>query len=120
MCSSSLASHFGCIDALRWTPRLEEALGILQMNKSCSTDETLAFQVRLQLLMQRAAHIREQHEADQSLMGVAPTATSMSSFLYLKALRGELQQLKDSISSDCQIQRRLCDMGISGLIDPRT
>ncbi|KAL5349195.1 hypothetical protein ACLOAV_005483 [Pseudogymnoascus australis] len=70
--SSNISSHLGRIDALRWTPQMEEALRVIETNKSCLTDESFAFQVRLQLLKQRAAHIREQNEtaAAASLHGL--------------------------------------------------
>ncbi|KFY78967.1 hypothetical protein V498_09002 [Pseudogymnoascus sp. VKM F-4517 (FW-2822)] len=97
----SISSHLGRIDALRWTPQMEEALRVIETNKSCLTDEAFAFQVRLQLLKQRAAHIREQNET----AATASVTTSVPGLIYLKALRGELHGLISSFPMDL-LQRR--------------
>ncbi|KAF2813174.1 uncharacterized protein BDZ99DRAFT_251042 [Mytilinidion resinicola] len=97
--SSNISSHLGRIDALRWTPQMEEALRIIEMNKSCLTDEAFAFQVRLQLLKQRAAHIREQ-QIDGARTATASVTTSVPGLLYLKTLREQLHELKSSFPPD--------------------
>ncbi|KAK4125628.1 hypothetical protein N657DRAFT_654238 [Parathielavia appendiculata] len=95
-----ISSHFGRIDPLRWTPQMEDALNVITANRSCPTDEVLAFQVRVQLITHRAAQVREQHEIDRSLSRAPPTATSsIPSLLYLNTLRAELQGLQDSLST---------------------
>ncbi|KAH6646095.1 hypothetical protein BKA67DRAFT_93833 [Truncatella angustata] len=94
--SSNISSHLGRQDALRWTPQMEEATRLLEMNKSCSTDEAFAFQVRLYLLKQRAAYIREQHEVDRARIEAASVTTSLPGLLYLKTLRAQLHELKSS------------------------
>ncbi|KAH8901250.1 hypothetical protein GQ53DRAFT_707560 [Thozetella sp. PMI_491] len=96
--SSNLASHFSRIDALRWTPQMGEALRIVGMNKSCPTDEALVFHVRLQLLIQKAAEIREQQEADRSRASAHAAPVTVPSILYLKTLRAELLDLRASLS----------------------
>lgn len=75
---------------------MEEALRVIETNKSCLTDEAFAFQVRLQLLKQRAAHIREQNET----AATASVTTSVPGLIYLKALRGELHGLISSFPMD--------------------
>lgn len=101
VCVASISSHFGRIDALRWTPQMEEALRVIQKNKPYPTDEWFCFEVRLHLLMQRAAHIREQHDADRART-TATTAGPVPGFLYLKALRGQLQEYHDALSPELQ------------------
>ncbi|EED21432.1 tRNA processing endoribonuclease Trz1, putative [Talaromyces stipitatus ATCC 10500] len=96
--SSNISSHFGRIDALRWTPQMEEALRILERNMSCLADEAFIFQVRLQLLTQRAAHIREQHEADRARIETAAATMPIPSYLYLKSLQKQLQDFRDALS----------------------
>ncbi|KAK3303727.1 uncharacterized protein B0T15DRAFT_541067 [Chaetomium strumarium] len=103
--SSHISSHFGRIDALRWSPQLEEALQVIASNRSCPTDKILAYQVRLQLLAHRASQVREQHEADhRSRAASSGTAASTgatsaaAALLYLNTLRAELQALKDSLN----------------------
>ncbi|OJJ45055.1 hypothetical protein ASPZODRAFT_153355 [Penicilliopsis zonata CBS 506.65] len=93
--SSNISSHLGRLDALRWTPQMEEALRVIGANKTCPTDEAFAFQVRLQLLKQRAAYIREQHDT-----AVAPVTTSVPGLLYLKTLQGQLHDLVSSFPSN--------------------
>ncbi|CRG90356.1 hypothetical protein PISL3812_07400 [Talaromyces islandicus] len=101
--SSNISSHFGRIDALRWTPQMEEALRVIEKNKPYPTDEGFVFEVRLHLLMQRAAHIREQHDADRARTSTT-TAGPVPGFLYLKALRGQLQEFRDALSPELQQQ----------------
>jgi hypothetical protein len=103
VCIISISSHFGRIDALRWTPQMEEALRVIEKNKPYPTDEGFVFEVRLHLLMQRAAHIREQHDADRART-TAATAGPVPGFLYLKALRGQLQEYRDALSPELKQQ----------------
>lgn len=79
---------------------MEEALRIIETNKSCPTDQTFAFQVRLQLLKQRAAHVREHHEIDRGRTAEASVATSVPDLLYLKNLREQLHGLMSSFPPD--------------------
>ena len=102
--ATSIASHFGRIDALRWTPQMEEALHLVTMNKSCPADQAFAVQVRLQLLAQRAALVLEQHEHSRSGTAAAATSGPVPGFLFLKALRGQLQELRASFSEDLHKQ----------------
>ncbi|KAH8701970.1 hypothetical protein BGW36DRAFT_109180 [Talaromyces proteolyticus] len=98
--SSNISSHLGRVDALRWTPQMEEALRLIEMNKSCPTDEAFAFQVRLQLLKQRAAYVREQNETDRAHSPTASVTFSVPGLLYLKTLLGQLHELRSSIPPD--------------------
>lgn len=75
---------------------MEEALQLLQTNKSCESDEGFALQVRLHLLTQRATRIREQHEADRTSSANA----NVPELLYLKLLRTQLGEFRASISSN--------------------
>lgn len=86
---------------------MEEALRVIEKNKPYPTDEWFVFEVRLHLLMQRAAHIREQHETDYRTRATATTAAPVPGFLYLKALRGQLQELRDALSPGLQQQGKL-------------
>lgn len=75
---------------------MEEALQLLQTNKYCESDEGFVLQVRLHLLIQRATHLREEHEAGRSR---SPNA-SVPEFLYLKGLRTNLGEIRASVSSN--------------------
>ncbi|KAF2492494.1 hypothetical protein BU16DRAFT_574455 [Lophium mytilinum] len=98
--SSNISSHLGRIDALRWTPQMEDALRIIEASKACLTDEAFTFQVRLQLLKQRAAHIREQQEIDGARTATASVTTSVPGLLYIKTLREQLHGLMSSFPPD--------------------
>jgi hypothetical protein len=97
-CASSMSSHLGRLDALRWTPRMGEALHTINMNKSCPSDENFAFQVRLQLLKQRATFIREQQDTDPARTATASLAGSVPGLLYLKTLVAQLHEMRSSMS----------------------
>lgn len=98
--SSIISSYYAQMDAMRWTPKMEEGLRAISSNKDCPTDETFAFQVRLQLLAQRAVHAREQQEASNP----NPKTTPPPAFLYLNALRAQLQELRGSLSPELERQ----------------
>lgn len=83
---------------------MEEALRVIEKNKPYPTDEWFVFEVRLHLLMQRAAHIREQHETDRARTTAATTAAPVPAFLYLKALRAQLKEYRDALSPELQQQ----------------
>lgn len=98
---------------------MEEALRVLERNKPyLPTDEAFIFQVRLQLLTQRAAHIREQHEADCA----RAAATPVPAFLYLKSLQKQLQDFKDALSPELRnksLYYPVCEVVHKSLIYPR-
>ncbi|KAI1095078.1 hypothetical protein F5B19DRAFT_398063 [Rostrohypoxylon terebratum] len=78
-----------------------EGLRAISSNKECLSDEGFGLQIRLQLLAQRTVHLREQQEANY------PAATPPPYFFYLNALRGQLQELKASISPRLEPQNIL-------------
>ncbi|KAI1380534.1 hypothetical protein F4677DRAFT_441846 [Hypoxylon crocopeplum] len=93
-----VSSYYAQIDAMRWTPQMEEGIRAINSHKEYPSDEVFAFQVRLQLLAQRALHAREKHETDYPHLATAP----VPAFLYLNALQGQLQGLKDSLSPELE------------------
>ena len=72
---------------------MEEALRVLTLSESCPTDALFVSQVRLQLVKQRADHVRQQDETD--ITGTVHTAFAPR-FLYVKTLRQQLHELKTS------------------------
>lgn len=68
--SSIVSIYFAQIDAMKWKPRMEESLRAIETNEKCPTDLAFAFQVRLQLLAQKAVQIREQREWDSVRTGL--------------------------------------------------
>ena len=80
---------------------MEECLRAVGANHACPTDGAFAYQVRLQLLGQRAAQVREQHNIDHPQTAPPPT------FLYLKALQAQLQELRETLSPTLKQQGKL-------------
>lgn len=74
---------------------MDEALRVIETSKMWPTDEAFAFHVRLHVLKQKAAHIREQREAEvaRTPTTASATTTSLPGLLYLKSLRGQLHEL---------------------------
>ncbi|KAF2092450.1 hypothetical protein NA57DRAFT_50220 [Rhizodiscina lignyota] len=100
--SSIISSYFGRIDAIRWTPQMEEGLRVMNMNKQCHSDEAFAFQVRLQVFAQKINHVREQQEANSVHVTATAAATPVPAFLYLRVLQAQVQELKASLSPHLQ------------------
>ncbi|GAW22291.1 hypothetical protein ANO14919_118270 [Xylariales sp. No.14919] len=98
--SSNVSSHLGRQDALRWTPQMEEACRVMERNELLSTDRAFAFQVRLHVLKQKAAYVRDQHERDRASTVTTSAPSSVPSLLYLKAIRGQLHELLSSLPTD--------------------
>ncbi|KAI1734529.1 hypothetical protein F4680DRAFT_437822 [Xylaria scruposa] len=98
--SSNISSHLGRQDALRWTSQMEEACRVIEKSKSPPTDQAFAFQVRLHVLKQRVAYIREQHEGDRPRTATASMTGSVPGLLYLKTMRGQLHELISSFPVD--------------------
>ncbi|KAI1426938.1 hypothetical protein F5Y12DRAFT_739230 [Xylaria sp. FL1777] len=98
--SSNVSSHLGRQDPLRWTPQMEEACHLIEKNDFLPTDRALAFQVRLHVLKNKAAYIRDQHERDCTSTTTSSATGSIPSLLYLKTMRGQLHELVSSIPTD--------------------
>lgn len=91
---------------MKWKPRMDESLRALEANKDSPADATLAIQVRLQLLAQKALQIREQQEWDFARASLT-SGSSLSANLYIRTLRAQLHQLGDSLPTALQ-QRGEC------------
>lgn len=101
--SSVVSAYFGQVDALRWTPQMENGLAAISINSECPTDAVFAAQVRLQLTAQKAVKVYEQHvEQGQTLTETAAFPALMA----LSALQGQLQELQAPLSRRRQ-QREL-------------
>ena len=85
---SSVSSYFAQIDAMQWTPYMEECLEVLSQNRDCPYDEMFAHQV----LLQRTAG---------ELENARGTTTVPSSF-YVAALRLKMDEIKANISPQLQ------------------
>lgn len=81
---------------MRWTHRMDTALHLLTISQMCSQDQLFVFQVRLQLLKQKAQDLRFPDEMDV----MSSSTESTARLIYLKTFRRELQELQSSIPSD--------------------
>lgn len=108
--SSIVSSSFGRMVALKWTTQMEEGLQLIEATASkgmSPSDSNFAVQIRLQIVIQRAALVREQLEADRSLAPTNTAATPVSTNLYMKVLQGQLKELRNSFSPDLQRRGKL-------------
>ena len=86
-----ISSYFQRIDALQWTPYMDECLQVLEETKEHPTDILLVQQVKFQLLIEKVSHGPWQDVAMDSLdMKGLPA-------LYLKALQTQLHDLKSNV-----------------------
>ena len=89
---SSISSFLQKIDALRWTPHLDECLEVLDERRECLTDEILVQQVRMQLIIEK---VTRGNWSD----GVPETAehNKIPVSFYLQALHSQLEEVKTKI-----------------------
>ncbi|KAJ5514265.1 hypothetical protein N7463_003817 [Penicillium fimorum] len=91
--SSSAALAISRIDAMRWTPHMEESLSILAGAKECPQDELLIIQVKIHLILDRVYQLRRDGEAFISLA------------FYLDTFKKQLDTVKSEIPSHLQQHR---------------
>ncbi|KAI1642323.1 uncharacterized protein F4817DRAFT_353233 [Daldinia loculata] len=89
--TSIISSFLQKIDALRWTPHMDDCLQILSDENECSNDEVLVKQVQLQLIIEKTNQ--------QALYDGAREPT----YTYLEGLYSQLQDIKESVL--CKPQR---------------
>ena len=80
---------------------MDESLRAIEAKKECPADAAFAFQVRLQLLAQKAVQIREQREWDSARAG-SDSGPALSANLYIRTLQAQLHQLGDSLPAALQ------------------
>lgn len=79
--TSNISSFLQKIDALRWTPHMDECLRILDELQECPSDAVLVQQIRMQLVIERVG-----------ALGVAEHPKMPMSF-YLQSLRSQLREV---------------------------
>jgi len=90
--SSIISSFLQRMDALRWTPHMDECLEALALQEECPTDHALVQQVRLQLIVEKAARIPlHSGEVKDTESLRIPAA------LYAKALQSQIQAVRDNV-----------------------
>ncbi|KAJ5996867.1 hypothetical protein N7499_006820 [Penicillium canescens] len=83
--TSSVALSMFKIDALRWTPHMEESLSVLAEAKDCKEDQLLVTLVKIQLVIDRVYHARRDGDS------LNPLA------FYLNSFQTQLETVKSQI-----------------------
>jgi hypothetical protein len=102
--SSIVSGYFANMDAMKWTPQLEETLVTISEIEGSSTDRDLVLQVRLQLLSNKAVQYRDlllQHPSQAQ-----PQISAAEVFSDAETLLAELQKLRRTSYSSSQHQQR--------------
>jgi hypothetical protein len=99
------AFKFQNIEPMRWTPYLEECLGELQKFNEYDTDASLIKYVRLQQMVEKINSSPWFDGTDQSSGWKLYPPT-----LYIRALQGELQALKNELQTDSPQNRKLYEV----------
>jgi hypothetical protein len=98
-----ISSFLQKIDALRWTPHMDECLQVLDETKECPNDEILVHQVRLQLIIERMALCVSQDRA------IKPMENEEYSSVYLQSLHSQLQGVKVDLLAGFQNNGKVLD-----------
>lgn len=96
---SSMVSAYcdQAIDALRWTPQMDDGLAAISNDRSCPTDATLAIQVRLQLLAQKSVQVHQHQQLEQGQVPVTEL-TNFQAIMALTTLQTQRQEIQTSLS----------------------
>lgn len=92
-----VSSYFQRLDALRWTPYLDECVAVLAEKKEYPTDILLIHLVKSQIIAEKAGQA-PWHEEQSEVSG----STKAPSTFYLKALQAQLQDFKVNIAPEIQ------------------
>ena len=84
-----MCSYFQRLDALRWTPYLDECIAVLGEKDEYPTDLLLVHLVKLQLVVEKAVQAPWHEERDDPNGSVR-----VPPIFYLKALQAQLQDFK--------------------------
>jgi hypothetical protein len=99
-----VASYFQNIEPMRWSPYLEECLGELQKFNEYNTDASLIKYMRMQHMVERINSSPWFDGTDQcSGWKLYPPS------LYIRAIQGELQALKNDLQTEFPQNCKLCD-----------
>ncbi|KAJ6102163.1 hypothetical protein N7486_004590 [Penicillium sp. IBT 16267x] len=88
--SSSVALNLNRIDALRWSPHMEESLTVLTESNECPEDEVLVHLVKIQLVADRVYQARR--DGDDQLI----------SRFYIKSFQAQLDVVRKQIPAHLQ------------------
>ena len=92
-----LSQYYQRLDALRWTPYLDECVAVLAGNEDLPTDTLLAHLIKLQLIVEDVGRA-PWHEGYDDATGSARAPPTF----YLKALQAQLHAFKAKIPPGIQ------------------
>ena len=92
-----VSSYFQRVDALRWTPYLDECITVLAENREYPSDALLVQLVKLQLIVEKVGHA-PWHDGRGDTTGSARAP----SIFYLKSLQAHLRDFKVNIPPEYQ------------------
>ena len=92
-----MSSYFQRLDALRWTPYLDECIAVLSEKDEHPTDPLLIHLVKLQLVVEKAGQAPWHEERDDPNGSVR-----VPPIFYVKALQTQLQDFKTIIPPSIQ------------------
>ena len=95
-----MSSYFQRLDALRWTPYLDECIAVLGQKDEHPTDPLLIHLVKLQLVVEKAGQAPWHEERDDPNGSVR-----VPPIFYLKALQAQLQEFRTRIPPSIQGNR---------------
>lgn len=95
--SSVVSSFFADMDAMNWTPQMEQALATISTSQECPGDAGLVLQTRLQLLCLKAVKLRCHLQVQPPQTQPAFSAASVT--MEAEGLLEQLQELSRSSSS---------------------
>jgi hypothetical protein len=97
-----ISSFLQKIDALRWTPHMDESLQMLGQRKECYNDEILVQQVRLQLIVEQMARGTLHDGAMESIEHAREPLS-----LCLRTAHSQLQDIKTKLLAQPQTDGKL-------------
>ncbi|KAL6229096.1 hypothetical protein BDW75DRAFT_225674 [Aspergillus navahoensis] len=86
--SSIVSSYFFQMEPMRWTQQMEQDLVSLEATSECPSDAALVIYVRLQLLVQNATKLRDEH------------TTPLHISFFLRNFRTQLESIRHSIPGE--------------------
>ena len=90
-----MSTYFQRIDALRWTPYLDECVTVLEEEKECPTDTLLVHLVKLQLIVEKVGQAPWHDGYDSTTRSAMTPAV-----FYVNAMQAQLQEVKANITHD--------------------
>jgi hypothetical protein len=87
------------LEALRWTPYMDDCVRILREEKETKLDLLLAFQAKCHVVVEQITH-------SPCEWGVGDEMTRSTTTYFVKALQRQLQDIRQSVPAEMQSERQ--------------